>query len=384
MSKFRSVAFRPGRVGAWFVLLGSVASATPSAEAQAPPQVERPSDAPTPIASTRRGEIVGAADRARPNEVKAVPRLEGTPSPGLRVALEGSESTGGRMWYRWLQTQGPKVTLEDANRPQARFVVPTEATSLGFVLVVGNATGVDARALMVEVEDPERDADNQALKADAGDDQPAKVGRKVILNGIRSEPKGKIRFRWVQTGGPKVTLKLNEGPTATFLPTVAGTYQFALVVASSSGVLSEPSSLIVTVGGSARPAEVEDAMAIDELARVSLASIDGGLRYADEISRAFDAVADNLPATRTFAEAINETTRRLDAIIPREKDRRSVWVEQLFSPLMAKLVSGMKADGIDLTQPANQAKALTRDQKAHLSEQFRFAAAGLRASRTMR
>ena len=204
----------------------------------------------------------------------------------------------------------------------------------------------------------------------------------MVLNGVRSEPRGKIRYRWVQAGGPKVSLKATDGPTATFVPAASGTYQFALVVATSSGVISEASTVSVTVGGKVRVAADGPSMAIDELARVSLSSIEGGSRYADDLSKAFDAVADGIGSFRTFADAIAETTRRLDAVVPRDKEQRAVWIDQLFAPLMARLVSGMKDDNLDLAQPAAQAKPLTRDQKARLAEQFRYAAAGLRASKT--
>ncbi len=223
-----------------------------------------------------------------------------------------------------------------------------------------------------------------ALKADAGDDQSAKVGRKVVLNGIRSEPRGKLRFRWIQAGGPKVVLKSVDGSMASFVPASAGTYQFALVVATNGGLMSEVSTISVTVGGTARASTDEPSMAMDELARVSLSSIEGGPRLADDLSKAFDAVADGIGSFRSFAEAIAETTRRLDAVVPRDKERRTIWVEQLFAPLMSRIVAGMKADGLDLAQPGAQVKPMTRDQKARLAEQFRYAAAGLRASRTMK
>jgi hypothetical protein len=366
------------------VLLGAIALSPSLALAQAPTQGERSSDEPTPIASNRSGETVTGGSAAPAGVVKAAAKLDGTPSPGLRVTLDGSASSGGRMWFRWLQTQGPKVAIEGATSPEARFTVPAEASMLGFVLVVGNASGVDAKALTVEVEDPERDAVDQSLKSDAGDDQSAKVGRKVVLNGIRSEPRGKIHYRWVQAGGPKVALKSVDGPTASFVPASAGTYQFALVVATNGGLMSEASTITVTVGGTARASADEPSMAMDELARISLSSIEGGPRLADDLSKAFDTVADGINSFRSFAEAIAETTRRLDAVVPRDKERRAVWVERLFSPLMSRIVAGMKADGLDLAQPGAQAKPMTRDQKARLAEQFRFAAAGLRASRTIR
>jgi K319L-like, PKD domain len=366
------------------LMVGSMSLGSIPAFAQSPARPDRPTDEPTPIASTRSSHSTSAGMVSAPNLLRASAKVEGTPSPGLQVTLDGTSSAGGRMWYRWLQTQGPKVEIVDATKPDAHFIVPADASTLGFVLVVGNASGVDAKAIQVEVEDPERDAENGALKADAGDEQSAKVGRRVVLNGVRSEPKGKLRFRWVQAGGPKVALRANDGPTASFVPTLPGTYQFALIVATTTGALSEPSMVTVTVGGTLRATVDGPAMSIDELARASLASIEGGTRYADDLSKAFDSVADGINTFKTFSEAISETTRRLDAVVPRDKERRAVWIEQLFSPLMAKVVAGMRVDGLDLSQPEAQGKPLTRDQRARLAEQFRYTAAGLRASKTMK
>ncbi len=352
--------------------------------AEAPARPERSPDEPTPIASTRSSGTIGTRLVPSSNPLRASARIEGTPSPGLQMTLDGSSSAGGRMWYRWLQTQGPLVKIDDPTKAEAHFTVPADASLLGFVLVVGNASGVNARSFLIEVEDPEREADALALKADAGDDQSAKVGRKVVLNGVRSEPKGKLRFRWIQAGGPKVALLATDGPTASFVPETPGTYKFALVVATSGGALSEASTVTVKVGGAARGSEDAQAMAIDELARVSLASIEGGTRYSDDLSRVFDVVADRIDTYKNFSEATAEMTRRLDAVVPREKDRRAVWIEQLFTPLMARFVAGMKAEGLDLTQPESQGKPLTKIQRARLAEQFRYTAAGLRATRTLR
>ena len=213
---------RTSLAAAAVALLGLIAFPPSIAVAQAPGQPERSSDEATPIASNRSSETAGGNLTSSAGIVRAVPKVEGTPSPGLRVTLDGSGSSGGRMWYRWLQSQGPKVAIEGATSPEARFTVPADASMLGFVLVVGNASGVDAKAVTIEVDDPERDGVEQSLKADAGDAQSAKVGRKVVLNGVRSEPRGKIRHRWVQIGGPKVALKSADGPTATFVPASSG------------------------------------------------------------------------------------------------------------------------------------------------------------------
>ncbi len=382
MSRFPSAIARLAPM----VLLGAspvFAQAPTPIAAEAPARPDR-SDEPTPIASTRSSGTITARSVPSLNPLRASGRVDGTPSPGLQMTLDGSSSAGGRMWYRWLQTQGPIVKIDDPTKAEAHFIVPADATLLGFVLVVGNATGVDARSFLIEVEDPDREADGQALKADAGDDQTARVGRKVVLNGVRSEPRGKLRFRWVQAGGPRVALQAGDGPTASFVPEAPGTYRFALVVATTGGALSEASTVSVKVGGATRSEDESQAMAIDELARVSLASIEGGARFSDDLSRVFDVVADRIDTYRSFSEASAEMTRRLDAVVPREKDRRAVWIEQLFTPLMAKLAAGMKSEGLDLTQPESQGKPLTKVQRTRLAEQFRYTAAGLRATRTLR
>ncbi len=280
MSRSR-FAFAPSS-GRAVLVSWMVALATTSALGQVAPRSSGPADEPTPIASTRSVESIASrsAKAPTPGAVKAVPKVEGTASPGLQVTLDGTASTGGRVWYRWIQTDGPAATIDDPTASEARFVVPPDAQTLGFVLVVGNASGVDARALKIEVDDPERDGVDRSLKADAGDDQAAKVGRKVVLNGVRSEPRGQIRYRWLQAGGPRVALKGGDGPTATFVPASTGTYRFALVVSSPGGAMSEPATVEVTVGGTLRDSGDTPSMAIDELARASLASIEGGSRYA--------------------------------------------------------------------------------------------------------
>ncbi len=353
---------------------GQVASPTgprPPATVAAAPRSARPT--PTEIA------IEGPA--------KAAIRVEGAASPGLRIKLDGSASSGGKVWYRWLQTDGSRVVLEGRNGSVAQFTVPMDGTRLGFVLVVGDATGVDVKSVQLDVEDPSRTSDEQNLKGDAGDDQAAKVGRRVALNGTRSEPKGRLGFRWIQTAGPKVPLRGGDGVAASFVPLVPGTYQFALIVASQSGTIAEPDPVTVQVSGSARAsADPGDAsgQAIDELARNLLVGIDGGTRYSEDLAKVFDGVADRIASYSSYSDAIGEMTRRLEPIIPRDKERRASWVEHLFSPLMARLAAGMRPEGLDLALPAEQIREMSKPERSKLAEQLRYTAAGFRATRAMR
>ena len=174
MSKSGSVASWGALRFAPIVLFGSS-----MVQAQAPGRPERPSDGPPPIvATTRPVGPLATRTLTAPVGLKAVARSEGTPSPGLRVTLDGSASSGGRLWYRWLQTQGPRVAIDDPTKAEAHFLVPPEATSLEFVLVAGNASGFDASPLTIEVEDPDRRRGQPRFWADAGDEQSSKVGRR--------------------------------------------------------------------------------------------------------------------------------------------------------------------------------------------------------------
>jgi LmbE family N-acetylglucosaminyl deacetylase len=59
-------------------------------------------------------------------------------STGATVQLDGSASydPGGNPSYKWTQTSGPTVTLSDPTSVQPTFTAPSNATSLGFQLVV--------------------------------------------------------------------------------------------------------------------------------------------------------------------------------------------------------------------------------------------------------
>ena len=82
---------------------------------------------------------------------------------------------------------------------------------------------------------------NQAPVAKAGFTQIVFLNQPVTLNGALSydpdfEPL--VRFRWRQTGGPKVVLKNAAQPFARFVPTQSGHYRFRLTVRDSMGLSS--------------------------------------------------------------------------------------------------------------------------------------------------
>lgn len=375
---------------AWLV------AAVPGASGQGtpPPSIVPRTEA---VASTS-GSAAGIAARAGLAPVasgsapRAIPRATGVAAPGARVRLDGTPSSGGQVWYRWVQTAGPRVTLAGADQAVAQFTVPKDAAALEFILVVGNNGGVDARPLSVPIESAEADTGGEALplQADAGPDQAGVVGQKVVLDGSKSEPKGKIRCRWVQTGGPQVADLEAHDAGCSFVPAHPGAYQFALLVVGADDLVSEAALVRVQVKpataakATGAPAADRPPLALDELAQGAVAAIPGGGRLADDLARSFDLTADRIDAFKTYLDAASELTRRLDAVIPREPGRREPYVERLLKPWNARLAEVAREQGLALDQPAGQRKPLTKPQRAYLAQSLRLTAAGLRAGLSLR
>ena len=317
---------------------------------------------------------------------RSVPRFDGAAAPGLKLTLDGSASSGGRVWYRWIQTQGPRVNIQGADQAVATLVVPDDALSIVFVLVVGNSSGVDARGLTIEVKDPNLNDNLADLRAEAGSDQTAVVGRRLILDGKASEPRGRIRYRWVQVSGSKVTNLTTTGSTCSFIPEATGDSQFALMVIGGTGLVSEASLVTIhtrgarsTVGG-----QTATDSALDEFSRRAVQSIRGGDQFAPALAEAFDLVAGQVDSCKTYLAAATELTRRFDAIIPGDVDRRSDWVDGFFKPWTTRIAEAMRRAGVDLTTTEGQGKPLTKEQRSRLTSELRFTAAGLRAANRLR
>ncbi len=89
---------------------------------------------------------------------RAVARMVGTAAPGLRVTLDGSGSTGQPRWYRWVQVQGPPTPLDGEDLPAATLTVPSDSSSLAYLLLVGNSAGADVANLAMPVESKRQSA----------------------------------------------------------------------------------------------------------------------------------------------------------------------------------------------------------------------------------
>jgi hypothetical protein len=313
---------------------------------------------------------------------KAVAHWEGIPAPGRRILLQGEGSVAAQ-WVRWVQTQGPAVAIESPTSRSTGVTVPQGASLLGFTFFVANSLGTDATSLVVRVTRPDGVPVEPSLRADAGDDQVGIVGRQITLNGSRSEPRGQVGYRWFQVAGPRVRLDLDDGYIYSFVPQAPGVYQFALVVALGSE-MSRPHLVTVSIGNPASPFGLEPARdapeALHDVARAALATVPGGIDVAQSLAEAFDGIADRMDLYHSYAEAYSELCRRLELVLPPDPVRRAVWDERLFAPLTARLVDGMRAEGLDFRRPDAQSMPLTSGQRAKLAELFRSMSRGFRAT----
>jgi hypothetical protein len=293
--------------------------------------------------------------------------------------------------------RGTPVDLGDATEQKVGFTVPADATAMTFLLIVLNRSGLDSATVTVPRPLGTTSPVDPSLQADAGDDQLGLAGRQITLNGIRSEPRGRIGYRWLQVSGPEVAIKIVEGHTYTFVPQVPGIYRFALVVASGSDI-SEPDFVAVTVGDSAKmviappsaattspPAQSTAPPSPAELARSLLAAIEDGPAHAEGLASCFSGVADRMDLYQSYSEAFSEMSRRLESVLPQDSpsrpNTRAHWNERLFVPLTNRLILGMRPQGLDLALPQGQVAPLTPAQKRRLAELIHGMADGFRTVR---
>lgn len=331
--------------------------------------------APRPVEGMRR-----AVPEASPP--MAVARYEGVPAPGLPITLRSEGSTGAEQ-VRWVQTQGPPTPISDPTSPSPSVRVPEGASLLGFTLFVANTYGTDSSALVICVPGRDGAAGEPRLRADAGDDQVGIVGRQITLNGARSEPRGQVGYRWLQVAGPRVRLEFDDGYIYSFVPQAPGIYQFALVVAQG-GEMSRPDLVTVSVGNPASPYGIdptpEAPEALHDVARAALGAVPGGIDVGPPLAEAFDGVADRMDFFHCYGEAYSELSRRLESLLPTDPVRRGVWDDRLFIPLTARLIEGMRSQGLDLRRPEAQTAPLTSAQRAVLADLFRAMSKGFRAN----
>ncbi|WP_337173042.1 hypothetical protein [Paludisphaera sp.] len=346
------------------------------------PDAGRPGAEPPPL-----DPVPAPLDAGRANAAtKAVPRFQGTAAPGLRITLSATESRGEDLQYRWTQTAGPAVRLDDPAASEVSVMVPGNAKELAFELVAAGRGGIDRAPLDIPLLLHAEPAPPVAV-ADAGDDQVAVVGRRVTLNGIRSKPRDRAAFRWIQVEGPPVTELVEESWICSFVPTAPGVYRFVLVIACDREI-SKPDEVLVSVMASPPTAPRSRAprrsgeaasTSIEAFARVRAESVAGGAELAPEVAEAFEGVESRLPLYQSYEETLSELSRRIESALPADDGVRDDWDRLVFEPLTERLIEAVRGAGLDLARPEARARPLSPQQKERLAEVFSGVARGFRS-----
>ena len=171
---------------------------------------------------------------------------------GEDVTLDGEDSSdpnGDPLTYLW-KLAGDLVTgvdIVDSNRPLASFKIPDELredTTFEMTLTVTDKYGeVATDTVKIEAKA------NSEPVADVGNsNEEAVIGEQVSLDGTNShdpDPTGQIvSYKWVQTGGPSVSLQGFNQPVVGFsVPTVEEdtAFEFILTVTDNEGAEDEDS-----------------------------------------------------------------------------------------------------------------------------------------------
>jgi hypothetical protein len=202
-----------------------------------------------------------------------------------------------------------------------------------------------------------------SLKASAGDDVLAYVGRRATLNGGLSQPEGRIGSRWIQISGPPILDAVAQGPNLIVVVPAAGTYQFLLVVAEA-GIISEPDSVtLVAVDHpedvarqqakqASPPAPTESVAPRDLIVRLTrkvLGEVPHSLGIANSLSELFADISQKMNLYTNYAEAHQEMSRRITDLIDAESVDMQVWNSRVFEPLTQALSTWVRPAGLDLT-----------------------------------
>lgn len=145
----------------------------------------------------------------------------------LTATVKAGEPAPGNLLYQWTQVSGPTVSLAGPTGLAASFVPKTTGTyEFEFKATTAQApvvSNTDRTVVHVLADAP------KPFGVDAGSIQVAPTGVSVKLQGsLQGSDTSNVNVRWVQTGGPGVTLFGQNTLQAEFLPTQAGEYQFEL------------------------------------------------------------------------------------------------------------------------------------------------------------
>ncbi|MEZ6038372.1 MAG: hypothetical protein R3F29_12890 [Planctomycetota bacterium] len=168
---------------------------------------------------------------------------------GRVVRLDGtgsSDADGDRLSYRWVQTGGPTVTLDDPTAATPSFTAPDlvgDAT-VTFELQVTDGDAVRKDSVSITIR-----ADDDAPVLDAGVDQTVIGGSGVQLRARAVDPEAQsVTYQWRQTGGPTVVLSDANSAAPSFRapdPVAGTTLTFEVVADDGSNRVLDTVTVVV-------------------------------------------------------------------------------------------------------------------------------------------
>ncbi|WP_165231212.1 hypothetical protein [Aquisphaera insulae] len=362
-----------------FPLPRAARDAAVRAATQDPPANVRDEAAPRPPLSTPEIELIDSEVRT------AQPAV-----PGARLALEAGKNAPEGTRFRWIQTEGPPVSIGDSTRPSIQVTIPAGADRLAFLLIAANDQEVRAARVIVPIKGSPTNSwgsgPSAAVKADAGDDQIGLVGHRVTLNGSRSTPSRGRAVRWLQVAGPPVVSPQADGDFFSFVATTPDVYKFLLIVAAG-GELSEPDEVAVVVGSPPGPppaAAMPAPPTLNQVLSSALPDLPRGDTLSSPIADIMEVIAERANLYESYAAIQSELSRRLDVIMPRDPQIRTAWNEKVFAPVTQAMTHQLLAAGLDFTQPQSLNQPLTPRHKELVREQFQNLARAFRAGAATR
>jgi K319L-like, PKD domain len=147
------------------------------------------------------------------------------------------------------------VVLSNSGAVRSSFT-PTLTGTYEFSLTVSDGINLSQPDTVSVIVDAPA---NTVPTADAGLDQAVMAGTTVVLDGSRSlDPDGdRLIYFWTQVGGPVVSLFGSTSSQASFLPALAGVYQFNLVV--SDGIADSPPAAVTVIVNAGNSVPTADA-----------------------------------------------------------------------------------------------------------------------------
>jgi len=155
------------------------------------------------------------------------------------VQLDGSNSVdpdGQITKYRWFQTRGPFVSLDNKHAAITNFQAPPNAQLEFRLRVIDDTDAKDSDRVFIQVEP----YTNQPPVVNAGPDQIVAPGTTVQLSSLGStDPDGTIiKYKWIQTRGPTVSLSNKSSPETSFImPDNSQHHNGRIIFAGDNGVV---------------------------------------------------------------------------------------------------------------------------------------------------